>query len=327
MRVGVIGPTDPDSFADNILHCLPELGAEAISLGPATPMPKHTGARRAIEFIGRQSAETQEYLQRGVVRRAREARCDVVINLHQALMPTTVGAIKATGARIGLWYPDAVSNISRMAMFAAEYDGLFLKDPLLAERLTAVYGYPATYLPEACNPHWHRPIGDAGTEPYIVAVGNLYPTRARLLRRLDAAGIPLRLYGAGFPRWYDAGELRRLSTSSYVTRLVKSQVFREARGVLNNLHPAEMESVNARLFEATAAGGAVLCEDRPVLHQLFDVGSEVLAFSSFDQLVYHCRALLSGEASVTAIGDRASARSHAEHNYGSRLRVLLDVLG
>lgn len=32
-------------------------------------------------------------------------------------------------------------------------------------------------------------------------------------------------------------------------------MFREAAGVLNNLHPAEMNSVNARLFEATAAGG------------------------------------------------------------------------
>ncbi len=50
----------------------------------------------------------------------------------------------------------------------------------------------------------------------------------------------------------------------------KARVFREAAAVLNNLHPAEMRGVNARLFEATASGAAVLCERRPVLDELFD---------------------------------------------------------
>ena len=33
MRVGVIGPRSPDSFADNIADCLPDLGVDVVWLG------------------------------------------------------------------------------------------------------------------------------------------------------------------------------------------------------------------------------------------------------------------------------------------------------
>lgn len=326
MRVGVIGPTYPDSFADNIAHCLPALGAEAVSLGPATPQPRNSLVRNAVDFVGRQSAETQEWLQRPLAHRAQDASCDVIINVQQSLMPTTVAAIKSAGARIALWYPDHLSIVSRMAMFAGNYDRLLLKDPLFVDRLARVYGFPAVYMPEACNPDWHRPIGTPGSESFIVVVGSLYPTRARLLQRLYDAGIPLRLYGRGFPRWYEAGPLMDLPTNRYLAREEKSRVFREARGVLNNLHPAEMNSVNARLFEATAAEGAVLCESRQSLGGLFDVGNEVLSFSSFEELVQQCRMLLEDDAIGRAIGDRASIRAHADHTYMNRLSAILEML-
>jgi spore maturation protein CgeB len=256
----------------------------------------------------------------------RDSGCDVIINVEQSLMPATVAKIKTGGQRIALWYPDAVANIGRMAMIASDYDALFIKDQLFAQRLDQVYGLPAVYMPEACNPMWHHPVGEAGKEPFIVVVGNLYPTRTRLLHRLNDAGIPLKLYGGGFPRWYDAGALAGLFTNTFVTGEDKSRVFREARGVLNNLHPAELNSVNCRLFEATAAGGAVLCEHRDALEDLFRVNEEVLSYSTFDELLHHCRALLSEEGLTGKIGDAASMRAHAEHTYEMRLTAILEHL-
>lgn len=328
MRVGVIGPIEPDSFADNILDSLPALGVEGVGLGPVTPMPRHKVLRLATQLASRQTAETETWFQRPLLARARDAQCDVIINVQQALMPASVAQLRKAGAKVALWYPDALSNISRMAMIAAEYDALFLKDPVFVERLTKVYGVSASYVPEACNPSWHRPVGLPGVEGFIVVVGNLYPTRARLLARLHAAGIPLRLYGSNFPRWYDPGPLADLFTRQFVVRDEKSRVFREARGVLNNLHPAEMNSVNARLFEATGAGGAVLCEDRDSLADSFVVGKEVLSFATFDELLDQCRDLLDDDGATTrAIGDAATRRAHADHTYERRLRRMLELLG
>lgn len=326
MRVGVIGLTGPDTFADNIVRCLPNIGVDAVSLGPAIPQPRNKFVRSATHLAARQTAETLQWFQRPLISRVNDSGCDVAISVEQSLMPVTVAKIKRGGCRIALWYPDSVANISRMAMIASDYDALFIKDPLFVQRLDRVYGLPAVYMPEACNPQWHRPVGQSGREPFIVVVGNLYPTRARLLRRLQDAGIPLKLYGANFPRWYDAGSLAKLFTYRFVTGEDKSRVFREARGVLNNLHPAEMNSVNCRLFEATGAGAAVLCEHRPILQDLFQVNKEVLSFSTFDELVDHCRALLDGGGLTQKIGDAATRRAHAEHTYEIRLTAMLEHL-
>lgn len=326
MRVGVIGPTGPDTFADNIARCLPNIGVEAVTLGPSTLHPTNTFLRLATQAAQRQTAETLTWFQRPLIRRVGDSDCDVIINVDQALMPATVAKIKSSGGLIALWYPDHVANISRMAMVASDYDALFIKDPLFVRRLAQVYGLPAVYMPEACNPRWHRPVGKAGEEPFIVVVGNLYPSRARLLARLNDAGIPLKLYGANFPRWYDAGPLTKLRINPFLTGEDKSRVFREARGVLNNLHPAEMNSVNCRLFEATAAGGAVLCEHRDALGELFRINEEVLAFSTFEELVDHCRALLEDQGLTKKIGDAASTRAHTEHTYEIRLTAMLERL-
>lgn len=326
MRVAVIGPTGPDTFADNILHCLPSIGAEGVAIGPATPRPHNRLLNAMVEVSRRQSAETEQWWQRPLISRIREARCDVVLNLHQSLMPGIAAKIKRLGPALALWYPDSVASTQRLAMVATDYDALFLKDALFVERLCEVYGMPAFYLPEACNPAWHRPVGEPASSPHIVVVGNLYATRIRLLTRLHDEGIPLKLYGSRFPRWYDPGTVSALPLGPFVTKLDKSRVFREAAGVLNNLHPAEMNSVNARLFEATAAGGAVLCERRGVLDDLYVDGKEVLAFSSFDELLFSIRSLLADPGRTEAIGDSGSARALKDHTYEVRLAAILAVL-
>ena len=82
----------------------------------------------------------------------------------------------------------------------APYDVIFFKEPVLADRLRAMLDLPVYYLPEACNPRWRRPVAPAGTDPRLVIACGMYPSRVRLLERLIAKGIPLRLYGSGFPR-------------------------------------------------------------------------------------------------------------------------------
>ncbi|HEX3959166.1 MAG TPA: hypothetical protein VHZ03_21460, partial [Trebonia sp.] len=95
-------------------------------------------------------------------------------------------------------------------MLLAPYDAIFVKEPHLVDRLTAMLGSPVFYLPEACHPRLHRPVAAPGTEPHLVLAGSMYPSRIRLLERLLAKGIPLQLYGGPFPRWIGPSPLRSL---------------------------------------------------------------------------------------------------------------------
>src|SRR5207244_35692 len=129
---------------------------------------------------------------------------------------------------VALWFPDAISNLGRARCLTAPYTTLFFKDPLLVRRLRDTVGLPVEYLPEACNPRWHRPIGEAGVEPHIAVVGNTYVTRLLLIRRLQAAGIPLVIHGGATPRWARQLMPAGLHVRPPVFRDEKSRVFRAA---------------------------------------------------------------------------------------------------
>jgi len=265
-----------------------------------------------------------ERAQRRIVTAATDAGCEIVINGDADLMPGPVTQLKRAGVKVAFWFPDAVSNVGRQLMLLAPYDALFFKEPHLVECLHANLDLPVYYLPQACNPRWHRPVAPAGTEPYLVIAGNMYPSRVRLLERLIAKGIPLKLYGGGFPRWLGDTPARQAHAGRAVFREDKARVFRSAAGVLNTMHPAEIVGVNARLFEAAGCGAAVLTEFRPSIPELFAVGDEVLAFRDFEELVDQASRLLNETGLTTRLGDAATRRAHRDHTYDLRVTTILE---
>jgi spore maturation protein CgeB len=154
----------------------------------------------------------------------------------------------------------------------------------------------------------------------------MYPSRVKLLERLVAKGIPLKLYGSALPRWLGETSVREVHTGRCIFREEKARVFRSAAGVLNTLHPAEISGVNARLFEATGCGAAVITEFRPAVPELFTIGDEVLAFHDFDDLVDQATRLLNDADLTARLGDAAAQRAHRDHTYEVRLSVILERL-
>ncbi len=326
MRVGIIGPTRPDSLAVNIKDALSVMGHDPVTLGSSSRPPGGPYISAAAMTIRNALPALDERLQRRFVYAALRAECEIVINVEQRLMPVVVRLLQRNGIRVGIWFPDALVQMGRQMMLLAPYDAVFVKEPHLVKRLQAVLDPPLFYLPEACNSRWNRPLVASGTEPYLVLAGNMYPSRILLLERLIASGIPLKVYGGGFPRWVGETPVRRVHTGRPVFEAEKARVFRSARAVLNNLHPAEIEGVNCRLFEAAGSGAAVLTEFRPTLPELFAVGTEVLAFRDFEELVIQAKQLLHTDGLSAKLGDAAAARAHKDHTYEKRLEIILEKL-
>lgn len=326
MRVGVIGPMGPDLFADNVGDALQRTGHQVIQLGAARGRPLGGRAGNLVQFARQGMPGLDEWAQRRIVRSAVNAECQVVLCLDAQLMPGAVSQLKHAGMRVAFWFPDALSRFGRALMLLAPYDALFFKEPHLVGRLQSIIDTPVYYLPQACNPRWHRPIVPAGTERHIVIAGNMYPSRIRLLERLVAKGIPLKLYGAGFPRWLGESSVRALHTGKSVFREDKARAFRSAVGVLNTMHPAEVNGVNVRLFEAAGCGGAVLTEFRPSVPELFTVGEEILAFQDFDELVDQATRLLNDNELAGRLGDAAVLRAHRDHSYDVRVTSILEKI-
>ena len=323
-RVGVIGLSGSDDFATNVASGLDQMGHVSVDLGSAAPAPKG----RALATIYRTTVNATppilEAWQRRIVAKAYAADLDAIVSVDARLQPSIIRKLKAA-APIALWFPDHVANLGSQVMLACSYDALFFKDRGLVCRLRGLTDLPLYYLPEACNPAWHRPGPRMPIDPVIVVAGNLYPSRALLLEKLHHAGIPLQLYSSRWARSLSGLTVQRLPIRPEVRGETKAVVFRRAAAVLNNMHPAE-EGMNCRLFEAAGCGAVVLCEDRPVLGEFFSRDTDLLVFSNFDNLVDCARWALGNPGLGTSIGDAAAQHAHADHTYQQRLTHVLKAL-
>jgi spore maturation protein CgeB len=111
-----------------------------------------------------------------------------------------------------------------------------------------------------------------------------------------------------------------------VHRAAKAKVFHQAAVVLNNLHPAEFAGVNCRVFEAAGSGGAILTEAREGLSELFDVGTDLLTYTSFGELKERATYLLEDRSAGQELARSAGSRAHRDHTYERRLTQILSSL-
>jgi spore maturation protein CgeB len=324
MRIGVIGPPGRDMFGANIIEGARDAGHVAVPLGPARADRRLRVARSLAALSLQALPQLDQWAQHRIVRTAADAECELVISVDARLMPEAVAGLRRNGARVALWFPDAMVNLGRALMLMAPYDAFFFKEPYLVDRLRATLDLPVYYLPQACNPRSHRPAVPAGTEPYLVIAGNMYPSRVRLLERLIAKGIPVRAYGGPVPRWIGDSPVHGIHAQHPIFAEEKARVFRSAVGVLNNLHPAEVAGVNLRLFEAAGSGAAVLTEFRPTVPDLFAVGEEILTFRNFDELVEQASRLLHEPGLTARLGDAAARRAHREHTLAQRIATIIE---
>jgi spore maturation protein CgeB len=326
MRVGIIGPIGPERFAENIADALLRMGHEPVRLGPAWARHRSRIVNRATGLARQAAPQLDGRAQLRVIRRALAAECDVIINVDSCLMPAAVTRLRTAGLPVAFWFPDHVANMGRQLMLLGPYDALFFKEPHLVERLRGILDLPVYYLPEACNPRWHRPTVPAGTEPYLAVAGNMYPYRVRLVERLLSKGVPVRIFGAPIPRWTGPTPAQASHSGRTVFGAEKARVFRSAAGVLSSMHPAEITGANGRLFQAAGCGGAVLSEFRPAVPELFSVGHEVLVYRDFDELVDQATRLLTEPGLTARIGDAAAVRAHRDHTYDLRVADILEKI-
>lgn len=253
---------------------------------------------------------------------------DLAIVCHDFLLPGEVVELKRrTGAKIALWFPDALVNFGKGYFMNAPYDALFFKDPYIVARLAGVLESPVFYLPECFNPAKHRlPGGKIETRFAcdIATAGNSHSWRVALFRHLS--GYDVKLWGPPAPLWMPLGRVGMMHQGSVVRDEQKAAAFLGAKIVLNNLHYGEIWGLNARAFEAAGVGAFQLIDWRPGLEQLFEEGAEVVSFRGMRDLLEKIDYWLPRDEERRAIGAAAKRRALAAHTYRHRLDLLLSTL-
>ncbi len=328
MRILLLGSLFADSFTRNIQVTLEAMGHQVITASAWRPpnwlpYPLRMLALRASQrsWLGIDGG----FLRRSVL----QFDPQLVLNGYWDVAPSLIAELRrAHRVPIVAWFPDHPVNLRRQYLLAASYDALFIKARYLVELVSQQLGKVAFYLPECCNPLWHHRVELTQSDSAfygcdITTAGNLYVYRALLMELL--ADYNIKIWGPSCPPWL-ASPVRRFHQNRFVAELEKAKAFNAAKIVLNTLHPAEIGSVNARLFEAAGCGAFQISEHRDAIIEFFEPDTEVVTFHSQAELKEKIDYYLRHEEQRRAIADRSLARAHREHTYELRLRHLLSVV-
>lgn len=334
LRICVIGRADGHTFAGYIGRELNGMGHSARVLTTRSRLeafarlgPVVRSARAAGKWLLPAGLRPQPG---DLLRQLREHEPDLIVTTIGTTTPEMVSSWRraAPQAVVVLWFPDCLANFGNQAAFMAGFDRIYVKDPYLVERLAVMGGIQELrYLPEGAPSvpdAWNRPPGPEEQEysRYVAVVGNLHPSRLRLLEAI-ARDVPLRLYGSlesrHAPRW-----VRDAFSGRYISGEEKYRVFRYSGAVLNNLHYAEVDGVNFRMFDAASAGALILTEDRAAVRRYYEPGSEVLTYRTPAELVELYQQITPDTRQQ--IGHAAQVRTLKDHLLSARLQVMLDDL-
>ena len=93
-----------------------------------------------------------------------------------------------------------------------------------------------------------------------------------------------------------------------------------------HINVAENNANNMRLFEATGVGSLLITDLKDNLSDLFDIGKEVLAYSSPEEAVELIRYYLDHPYEASTIARAGQIRTHSEHTYSHRMDELATIL-
>jgi spore maturation protein CgeB len=266
-----------------------------------------------------------------------ERPIDILICLALApISPRVLMELRKRGVITVLWFVEDYTRFTYWKEMAQYYDFVFtIQRGQCLEAIRGAGAGAVHYLPVACDPGIHAPMALSAEERQrwgspVSFMGAGYHNRQQLFASL--AEYPLKIWGTEWPECRPFDRMvqeggRRLTPSEYV------KVF-NASDININLHSShERDGVdpfgdflNPRTFELAASGAFQLVDQRSLLPEAFDVGSEIVTFSNVRELKEQIEYYLAHPEERGRIAQAGRARALKDHTYHARLKQMLSIV-
>ena len=138
--------------------------------------------------------------------------------------------------------------------------------------------------------------------------------------------VGMRVFGYGAEALPSSSPIRS-SHGGEVWGLDMYRALARSRITLNrHINVAENNANNMRLYEATGVGTLLLTDLKDNLSDLFEVGREVLAYSSKEEAAEMVSHFIARPAEAQKIAAAGQARTLKEHTYFHRMQELVPLL-
>jgi len=146
-----------------------------------------------------------------------------------------------------------------------------------------------------------------------------------LLEQL-AEATPIEFFGYGAAALPDSSPIKRKHRGEVWGPDMYRALARSRMTINRHINVAENNANNMRLYEATGVGTLLITDKKDNLGDLFEVGQEILAYSSADEATELVRYYIDHPEEAEAIAKAGQARTLKEHTYKKRMAELLPIL-
>ena len=329
MKVVIVGSHAFDSLEYHLNDAFKTLGHEVSVLDVTDGIPVSAKINYwASRFIDTYDRLIAERMAHKIVRLCPNLVLIVYRNLHPSLAELIKKQCPA--AVIVQVNPDALTNLEKQQILAADFDWYFSKEPYVVDFLRDKAGLNAHYLPEGFNPRVHqkppveKPVAEWLTNIDVLVFGNLYAYRARMIEQLMRAGVNVAVYGTEGP--YLRPVVQSAFRRQYLSGPEKNRLLYGAKIVVNTLHYAEITSVNQKYFEINGVGGFQLCDYKPTIDEYTGVPAEQVTYRTMNEAVDKIRYYLARPPERHTLAAQQYAHFQTHHSFDQRVADLINMV-
>ncbi len=289
-----------------------------------------------FDFMARESAVGRSEMRRELIAAAGESDPDLLFFFlsEDQLDPATIRASGSAAAAPTMnWFADDHWRFDELSRtYAPAFDWVVTTHHESVPRYERL-GHPGVILSQwACNQYaYDRTASEL--EYDVTFVGIRYGERPQTIARLAAAGYSVRCWGRGWPdgrlshdemvRVFGASRINLNLSSSWEPPL--SMKLRAA--LRGRRYGRRSSQIKGRTFEVPGSGGFLLTDRAPHLEEYFEVGREIAAFSSDDDLIEQVGFWLEHPEERAAVAEAGYRRARAEHTYDHRFAEIFRRAG
>lgn len=211
--------------------------------------------------------------------------------------------------------------------FLRGYDLILTSFPHFVDRLRAL-GVGSEYFRIAFDERVLELLGPVKRDIGSSFVGGISRHHGKALPLLEylANSTDIRFFGYGARSLPRSSPIRKRHGGE-VWGLDMYRALARSRVTLNrHIDVAENFANNMRLYEATGVGAMLVTDHKDNLGDLFEIGREVVAYSSWEEAAEQIRYYTEHPAEAEAIARAGQARTLSEHTYSKRMEELVPIL-
>ncbi|GAB4497597.1 MAG: hypothetical protein OHK0019_31460 [Saprospiraceae bacterium] len=328
MRLLIVGSTAPWAIEHHYIRHLAPLGV-IVEVFDSANFINYTLLNRALIRLGNSSPYRSA--KESLLQKIEAFEPDVVwIFKGVEYEPETLKKIRSRGIKLVNYNPDhpfirtSVSHGGKNVEACVPlYDLHFCYSRDLATKIEKEFGIPTAWLPFGfeLEEETFQKISTVEEIRRICFIGNPDKIRARIIRRLAAAGLPVDVYGHGWKFFLRKHQNINMFDAVYGDEFW--QKIRQYRVQLNIFRPHNVGSHNMRTFEIPAAGGIMLAPDSLEHRAFFSHGEEAFFYQTEEEIERYCRDLLA-RTCVSEVREKARRRSvEGAYSYWHRANFVI----